>query len=378
MSLPLGSPKASTSADQRRPTVVLVGPRTESHGGIAATLHLLECSKLRDEFRLIMVSTYRDGGAVDKVLEAAHGLSRLATLCLRGRVDLVHVHLSSGASLARKSLAIAVARASRTPVMVHVHSGRLAAIGTSSSRGPWNSLQRRAFRWALKSADMVVALSPSFERIYSVIAPMRRSCVIPNAAAFSPSTSAPLSGSKKLVLFLGHLYADKGVYDLLEAFTIIASTDPEARLVLAGEGPEYERLRERADQLGLEGVVDLPGWVGSPSKEDLLSSAACLVLPSHTEGVPLALLEAMMSGVPIVATAVGGIPDVVQHEIHALLVPPHNVRALVKALIRVLDEPTLASMLSDAARTRALAEYTPDTLVQRVRTAYAQVLRGTT
>jgi glycosyltransferase involved in cell wall biosynthesis len=199
--------------------------------------------------------------------------------------------------------------------------------------------------------------------------------VIPNAPELSVSVERSPS-AQQFVLFLGHLYRDKGVYELLEAFAILRSARAELRLVMAGEGSEADELRTRARSLGLDGAVEFPGWVGPDSKAELLAGAACLVLPSYREGFPLALLEAMVVGVPVVACAVGGVPDVVLDTEHALLVPPHDVAALASALERVLDDRKLAARLSNAAQRRALAEYTPDAVAKRVGELYREVLRA--
>jgi glycosyltransferase involved in cell wall biosynthesis len=336
-------------------------------------LRLMHNSRLRREFDLVQVSTCRDGSTAAKVLEAARGLAFLAWLCARGRVDLVHVHVSTKGSLARKSLAVAVARVARVPVVLHVHSGGFFYAQREPASLP-RRIQDRTLRWVLGSSNMVIALTPAWERRLKARGPIRRSRVIPNAPDLTVPAKTRSSSPKHLVLFLGHLYRAKGVYDLLEAFAVINRERPSLRLVLAGEGPELRGLRSRAEQLGIDAVVDLPGWVGSTDKAELLATAACLVLPSHNEGLPLVLLEAMIAGVPVLATAVGGVPDVVEDRRDALLVPPNDVPALADALIAVLDDAQLAARLCNAAQRRALAEYTPDAMAQRVGAVYREML----
>jgi glycosyltransferase involved in cell wall biosynthesis len=359
----------------RRPTVALVGPRTDSRGGVAATLRSLLGSCLADDYHLVVVSTYRDGAAASKALEAAHGFATLIRLCASGRVDLVHVHASARGSLARKLLGIAVARATGVPVVLHVHSGSL--FDSEYERTELRArFQRRAFRWALESSDAVVALTENWEQRLAARGRLRRSSVIPNAPELTLSAERTSPGPERLVLFLGHLYRNKGVHELLEAFAILRHARPDLRLVLAGEGSEADRLRLHTQQLRLDAAVEFPGWVGPETKAELLASAACFVLPSYREGLPLVLLEAMVAGVPVVATPVGGVPEVVQHDRHALLVPPHDAIALASAVGSVLDDPKLGARLSHAARRRALDEYSPDALAKRVGELYRQVLTG--
>jgi glycosyltransferase involved in cell wall biosynthesis len=369
----LGSRTLTASTDAPRPRVALVGSRPDSRGGVATTIRLLQNSRLAAEFDLILVATHRDGTMTTKALEAARGLIWLMRLCATRNVNLVHVHASAGPSLARKSLAIGIARATGVPVVLHVHGGS-GFHAELERRTVLARLERRAIRWALESSEVVVALTPGWERRLAARGRMRRSCVIANAADLAFQTGKICSGRKRLVLFLGHLYRDKGVYDLLEAFAKVKATRPDVRLVLAGVGSEAHGLRSQADRLGLGPAVELPGWVGPTAKVELLTSAACLVLPSHHEGLPLAVLEAMLARVPIVATAVGGVPDVLENGRHAILVQPNDVGALTTALARVLDDREFAKRLSDAAQRRARAEYTPEALAKRVGELYREVL----
>jgi glycosyltransferase involved in cell wall biosynthesis len=356
-----------------RPRVALVGPRADSRGGVAGTVRLLHNSRLAADFRLMTVSTYQDGTIVRKALAAGRGLALLAWLCASRRVDLVHFHASAGSSLLRKTAGVAVARVARVPVVFHAHGGQIVR-EERELNGPLGRLQRRALRWALRSSDAVVALTPRSRRSLAARTRIRRSCVIPNAPDLPALAGRETSGRNRHVLFLGHLYRDKGVYELLDAFARLRSARPGLRLVMAGEGAEARRLRYEANRLGLSEAVELPGWVGSGEKAELLAKAACLALPSHDEGFPLALLEAMLAGVPVVATSVGGVPEIVEDGRHALLVAPHDPDALAAALARVIDDPKLAMRLSEAASRHARAEYTPDRLAERVGALYAELL----
>jgi glycosyltransferase involved in cell wall biosynthesis len=359
--------------DAPRPRVALVGPRADSRGGVAGTVRLLQSSRLAADFELLPVSTYQDGTLATKLVAAGRGLALLAWLCASGRIDLVHFHASAGGSLMRKTVGIALARAARVPVVFHVHGGQIVR-EERELNGPLGRLQQGALRWALRSSDAVVALTPGSRRSLAARTRIRRSCVIPNAPDLTALAEKERSGRDSLVLFLGHLYPDKGVYELLEAFATLRPSRPSLRLVMAGEGTEAHRLRLEANRLGLSAAVELPGWVGLDEKTELLARAACLALPSHDEGLPLALLEAMVAGVPVVATAVGGVPEIVEDGRHALLVPPRDPDALAAALARVLEDPNLAMQLSKAARRHARAEYTPDRLAERIGSLYRELL----
>src|SRR2546421_71059 len=124
---------------------------------------------------------------------------------------------------------------------------------------------------------------------------------IPNAVA--PPAAPVAAREDGLVAFVGKCDAAKGIFDLLDAIVEI----PGARLICAGDG-DLEAVRRRAAELGLASRVKLAGWIGPGARADLLRICSVFVLPSHAEGVPMSLLEAMAAGCPAVASAVGGIP----------------------------------------------------------------------
>ncbi|MCZ6697230.1 MAG: glycosyltransferase [Acidobacteria bacterium] len=145
----------------------------------------------------------------------------------------------------------------------------------------------------------------------------------------------------------------KGVEDLLEGFALAAATRPGLRLFLGGDGPLAEPLRERACVLGLgDRVAIAREWV---APETVLPAFDLFVLPSRNEGMGRALVEAMATGCPVAASAVGGVPEVIEEGQCGLLIPPRDPRAISLAIVRVLDDAVFARTLSTRGRTRAIS-----------------------
>src|SRR5205823_1799964 len=165
-------------------------------------------------------------------------------------------------------------------------------------------------------------------------------------------TVPELAAKPNLVLFLGHLEAAKGIYDLLDALAGVRSAVPDVRLACAGDGDRIGVARY-AENLGIAEAVKFTGWVGPSGKRALLEHAAVFALPSYDEALPVSLLEAMSAGVPVVATPVGGIVEVVVDRASGLLVAPGDTAGLERALTRLLVEPALAARLGVAARETA-------------------------
>ena len=145
----------------------------------------------------------------------------------------------------------------------------------------------------------------------------------------------------------------KGIDTLLDAFARIAPERPGIRLVLAGRGKDEERVRQRIAELGLGERVELRGGVERPEVLDLLSGALALVMPSRVEGLPMVPAEAMAAGVPVVATDVAAVREVVAPPDGGMLVPPVDAGALARAAMALLDDAPGRVRVSESARESA-------------------------
>jgi glycosyltransferase involved in cell wall biosynthesis len=196
--------------------------------------------------------------------------------------------------------------------------------------------------------------------------------VVPNSVPLPPAPDRAAEEPGR-VLFLGQLERRKGVYELLEAFAALLPAFPAARLVLGGQG-EVAQLRRRAAELGIEGRVVLLGWIDGPEKQAELARAAVFCLPSHAEGLPMAMLEAMAAGKPVVVTPVGGILDAVQHGANGLLVAPGQVAQLAGALGRLLGDAGLRRRLGQAARATIAARFDAAVVSGRISDIYRELI----
>lgn len=231
------------------------------------------------------------------------------------------------------------ARRLRLPYVVKVHGSDLNVQAT-------HALRRPQIRSALKSAGAVVAVSRALAD-KAVALGVDPTCVrvIYNGVddqLFAPGARdeararLTLSVEAPMLLFVGNLKSSKGCLDLLEAFPALLAVRPKAWLVYIGAGPCQTELLRRATALGCAGRVKLIGAIAHAALGDWFRAADLLCLPSHNEGVPNVVLEAMACGTPVVASAVGGIPEVVP-DYAGILVPPRDHKVLSAALIEASE-----------------------------------------
>jgi glycosyltransferase involved in cell wall biosynthesis len=295
------------------------------------------------------------------------GALRLALLLHRERADVLHTHTPLVANI----LGRLAGRVARVPVVSHVHienhfpPGRLRA-----------GLYRRLDNATARSAAALLTVSNATREALERQGYPARVTVVYNGVAPSseePAAQLGLEPGRPVVGEIARLAAVKGQATLLRA---CAGLDVSVVLVGADleRGGAYRELLEReAQELGMAERVLFTGYRADTGA--LLRSFDVFALPSTVEGLPLVVLEAMAAGVPVVATPVGGVGELVADGETGLLVPPEDADALAGALRRLLAEPATARRLAAAARGRVEERFSEETMCERVLAVYEDVLR---
>lgn len=250
------------------------------------------------------------------------------------------------------------------PVLVALHNVWLPEAGMIVER-------------TLRNANWIVACSEATldegRRLVPEIRP--RSSVIHNALEIPPLQPAPLSLNPPRLLCLGRLVEDKGFDMALSAFASLVDRFPYVRLTIAGDGPARVSLEQQALRLGILDAVQFSGWVDPEKIPELVNAASVVVVPSRwQEPFGLVALEAALMARPVVATRVGGLPEVVVHGQTGLLVEPENLRALTEAIAFLLERPRTAKEMGQTGRRRALEHFRWDQYVDAYDVLYRRLI----
>ncbi len=351
-------------AEGERPHVLHFGP--DVPGGMTTVMRGLLASPLAERYRLDIVPTHRGSGAVRRLAVYSLALLRLGWWSLRGRGRIVHVHSTVRGSMYRKALVVLMAKALGRRVVLHIHSG---PGDVASFRGGLGHGGAAVLRFSLHRADSVLAVSTAsaaeLERAFALSGIE----VVPNAAPPVLATPPAAGRDDVVAVFLGGFANPvKGGATMLEALALIEPG--ELKLVLAGPGELPVASRELVES---RPDVEWRGWLEGAEREEVVGSASIFILASSSEGLPMALLEAMSAGQAIAATEVGGVPDVVDDGVEALLVPPEDPAALAAAISRIAADGALRERLGRAARARA-AEMGADRVAERIDDLYRVLL----
>lgn len=292
---------------------------------------------------------------------------------LARRSDVVHAHWIPAGLIALTSWS------RRAPVVVTVWGSDLALLRLRGLGPP--------VRRALRGAARVIAVSEAMARdLVALGIPREKVTVVLTAIDPLPPPALPraelrarlgLPADRPLALFLGRLSPVKGPDVLIDAVRLLRDRQPEACFVLAGDGQLRAPLEEAVQAQGLQGQVMFAGFVARENVADYLAASDLLVLPSRSEGLPHAVLEAMAFSLPVVASAVGGVPEAVSDGVTGALVPPEDPRALADALESLLADAERRAAMGAAGRQAFDArEHTWDRVARELEAIYLDVARG--
>ncbi len=339
--------------DQNQQRVVFVGSFAEPGkgrlGGQSYACRALLASPIAQEFQWVLIDSTQKGedaaGLLVRSWIATLRIVRLLYLLLFGRVSAVLLFVPFlGYSLLEKGLMAVLAKSLGKRVVISLRSEI-----TPRVLQPFSHTVQNFIGYALQHCDAFICQSQraanDLKQMYPDVA--GTICIAPNwidAARFRPAALSleTFAARPAVVLFVGLLEPAKGIGELISAVAQLHREGLAIKLVVCGAGALREALDRRIHDEQLSSVVELRGWSDREAILRALHQATVFCLPSHSEGLPNAVLEAMAAGRPIVATAVGGVPELIDDGSNGLLVAVDDQPQLAAALRRIIQSPELA------------------------------------
>jgi glycosyltransferase involved in cell wall biosynthesis len=302
--------------------------------------------------QITRLSTRGSGSLLLSPIVLSWALARLCVASWFGRVTVVHINVASKGSVYRKALLAAVTRQLGVPYVVHLHSGAFDQFWQSA--GPQLG---RVIAGLLRNSAAIIVLGRYWSELIDRRLPGMdgKVVILPNATPSAATAPEKAKDGRVRISFFGKLGEMKGTPQLVEALALLRDR-ADWTATLAGHG-DVTGTRAKLLRSQIADRVSVPGWLAPAAAADLLRRTDILVQPSFIDNLPMTILEAFAWGIPVVATPVGVVPDVVVQNVNGLLVPAGDVRALADALAELIDDPALRQRLGAAARRDHAARY---------------------
>jgi glycosyltransferase involved in cell wall biosynthesis len=333
--------------------IIIFGPDVKGRGGIASVIQTY-ISSADAGFNFKTINSYSTGQGKKNLIIFLKSLFFLIGILIFKRPDLVYIHAASRGSFFRKSLVVLSCRILCVPVMLHLHGG-----GFKEFYYGLSSFLQCYIRFIIRTSSSFVVLSTGWKTWFmNEVDNFTNIRVIQNGV--KESRESPKSKDDKKIIFAGRLVKGKGLEDLFQALAYLKSDGCAISLVVAGDGnvTEYQDL---AVKLGIKANVTFAGWVERKELDVLMASARCLVLPSYAEGMPMCILEAFANKLPVVATTVGAIPEILKHGTDGYLYPPGDIEKL-SSFLKIYAENKESSIKHGLAGFKKYSEQYSETV----------------
>jgi len=374
---------------QKMPTILMIGPLSPPTGGMETFLRELLKSQIHLNFKIlhlnnskpaIMKSKYnfKTGYAASfqrsfltickSYLYSIYYFFKYLFLLLFKRIDIVHIHTASYTSFWEKTVYLLFGILFRKPLILHVHGALFNTFYDESG-----SHLKRIIKWFLSKCNILIALTEAWREFFQTIVDNDKIRVVANGIDLTPYQNINLTKTEiPSILFLGELSRRKGVYDILNTAKIILEKNYKVHFILAGPG-ELGQVKEQLQKNNLESIVFVAGPVFGQEKIDLLTKSWCFLLPSYAEGMPVAILEAFAAGLPVIATKVGGIPDLIVENENGFLMDAGDVEKMAELINKIIKNQSLRQKISLNNYSKAKERYDINLCVKELEKIYSEL-----
>lgn len=326
--------------------IVMLGDSRSQSGGIATVQNLI-IKYASPQLNIEQIPTRDEGSAIYKLYMFARSIWLLVWRLLTKPTDLVHIHIADGGSILRKAIIVTIALAFQKPVLMHAHG---AVFHLNYAKLP-KSIQQ-ILHAIFSRCRGWIALTSFWQDFYITSLGLNpdRVFILLNPTELPPKVPLRIGSTKIAIAFVGRICQRKGTFDLIRAFANLPEhLQNSVELAIAGNG-EIEQARQLAESLNLTDRINFLGLIDAQQRDRLLEQTDIYILPTYNEGLPLALLEAMSWGLPVITTPVSGIPDVVNDHHNGLLVTPGDLHQLTEAMSLLIENEDLRICLGKSAR----------------------------
>lgn len=345
----------------------MCGPSLSVKGGMATVVSTYLDNLKSDDFQLRYISTYINSNKLIQILFFLYKYLRLFSLLLTRQYRIVHIHMTHKGSTLRKGLIALTASFLKSRYILHIHTDyqNYYESTSTSTRHLINRIFRKARCNIVLSETTLSWMRRQFPDCNVRIIP--NGVVIPDSNRYNPDAAG--------ILFLGNLSEEKGIIDLLRCIKQLDNClSSRIKFFLCGNDKTGD-IDTIIKSLGIQKRIAFCGWISPGQKDEFFNASALSVLPSYREGLPMSILESMASGIPCIASDVGGIPSIIKDNENGLLMQPGDIGHLAKCILYLINNPQIRIKLSHRAYKTVSDSFSTDTMVGRTIDLYNEIIK---
>lgn len=339
--------------------VVFIGPDSRGQGGISSVL----ASYSRHFTPFHILSTNSRKGHFIGYLQTIKAFLTLPVERAKGR-KIAHIHYASGKSFFRKKMIMFWAKMLGFKIVMHCHA--------ANGKAYFKASGVEKIRRILNKADANAVLSEHWKDFFEKELRCANVTIVNNIIGRHSKTSRTDKTNTTTFLFLGKIDNHKGVFDLVEACKRLKTKALNFKVIIGGNG-KNEQLVDLLTSHKLDDIVEFRGWMDTEAKYKAFSESDVLILPSYMEGLPISILEAMEQEKGVIATPVGGVPEIIRHDFNGIIVSPGNIDEIESAIARYINEPTLAKQHGENSR-NIVSDFMPEAVESQLLRIYSRLL----
>lgn len=348
------------------PHVLTIGPDYKKLGGGIASV-LSTYAKYDNNFRFM--PTYSSENNIINILLFPFSLLKIILYLLKNKdVSIIHIHGASYISFFRKYFLYLLLKVFfRKKIVYHIHGAEYHLF--YSNAGMFKKWPIKHF---VEGVDAVIVLSEQWKKFFLSEFNIKKAYILNNTIPY-PEEIDVKNNDIINYLFLGRIGDRKGTFDLIDAICDIRSKIEDKVLFYIGGDGDVGRLQQRIKECKLENIVRYVGWISGKEKTELLKKSHIYILPSYNEGLPISILEAMSYRMPIISTAVGGIPEVLKDQYNGIVVTPGHRNEIAEAIMFFVNNTEKIPEMGGHS-IQIVKDFLPDMVIKNLHMIYQQVL----
>jgi glycosyltransferase involved in cell wall biosynthesis len=372
-------------------TILHIAPSPRQVGGMETFIGDLLNSSLAEHHNILLLdiakpklrqfgsSAYKTGYAVFRrnislsLLSYAYSfqfVGQFLFLLAFKKFDIIHIHTASYTSFWEKCFYINLGKMARKKVVLHVHGALFKEFYQNGS-----DLSKKLIKNHLEKCDAVIVLSEAWKNFFQEFVDASRLHVVKNGINISPFKDQQQKSGIVSFLHMGEVSQRKGIYDILKVVDILKANDVKCFFDIVGPG-EIEKVNHIIAEKNIDKYITLHGPQFGAARFDFFYRAHCFILASYAEGFPIAMIEALAAGLPIISTTVGGIPDMIRHTEHGFLCDAGDIDALAHNIKKIVIDASLLAKMASRNREYAAEHFDINKCADKISTLYQKLLRA--